>query len=214
MSSAYDNPKSRRRGLGHWVPLAITLTAATVGLAAWMLTQRSDDSDSEDGTESPPEQDLDYDNANYGENPPHGTSDSSPTHSRGLKEEGQPGSWSARVSGALGRTPSPQQFFDNAGKTVSAAVTATGAAITNTLAAIREEDKSAFSDHQTWPEEVDAKKRESYEIRDGTRKRKTVAIVVSADSGLSDLDHGVFHEHAVCTNPDSFEFVRALFWRR
>ena len=63
------------------------------------------------------------------------------------------------MSGALRRTPSPQQFFDSAGKTVAAGMAAAGAAVGSALAAIREEDKGAYADHETWSEEADAKKK-------------------------------------------------------
>lgn len=190
------------------MPLAITVTVATVGLAAWMLSQHNGDSDSEDedvddGRETPPEQDLYYNRAEYGENSAYGTSFHHPIEAHFEPSRPGPGdgSISGRVQSALRRTPSPQQFFDNAGKTIATGIAATSAAITNTLAAIREEDKSAFADHETWSEEADAKKQtRQSETHDAGKRRKTVAIVVSADSILGDLDNAEFIEHAVCAS--------------
>ena len=62
------------------------------------------------------------------------------------------------MSGALRRTPSPHQLLGNAGKTVAAGVAAAGAAVGSALASIREDDKNAYADHETWSEEADAKK--------------------------------------------------------
>jgi hypothetical protein len=106
------------------------------------------------------------------------------------------------MSGALRRTPSPQQFFENAGKTVTAGVAAAGAAAGRALAAIREEDKAAFNDHETWSEEADARKERGDKpaTRDPNRRRRTVAIIVSADNNLLEDDDG-FMEHAVSRTP-------------
>jgi hypothetical protein len=98
------------------------------------------------------------------------------------------------MSGALRRTPSPQQFFDSTGKTVAAGVAAAGAAVGKALASIREEERP-FADNNPWSEEADARKDRA--TPGGGRKRKTVAIVVSADSHVAALEDEGFHEHAV-----------------
>ncbi|SPQ20578.1 3d411623-6a3a-4396-acf5-62451ea5aa8b [Thermothielavioides terrestris] len=68
MSPPYES--SRRRGVwSHWVPLVLTLTVATVGVAAWIWSQREDE-DHEDAEQPGAYQDLDYENADYGDNPP------------------------------------------------------------------------------------------------------------------------------------------------
>jgi hypothetical protein len=97
------------------------------------------------------------------------------------------------MSGALRRTPSPQQFFDSTGKTVAAGVAAAGAAVGKALASIREEDK-AYAENP-WQEEADAKKDRG--PASSGRRRKTVAIVVSADAEVSDLNDDGTHELAV-----------------
>ncbi|GKT87645.1 peroxin 22-like protein [Colletotrichum tofieldiae] len=100
------------------------------------------------------------------------------------------------MSGALRRTPSPQQFFESAGKTVTAGVAAAGAVAGRALAAIREEDKNAYADHETWSEEADARKERAPGPRDPSKRRRTIAVVVSADSHADDFDEDGFHEHA------------------
>ncbi|KAK3298015.1 uncharacterized protein B0H64DRAFT_340079 [Chaetomium fimeti] len=199
MSPPYES--SRRRGVwSHWVPLAVTVTVATAGVAAWIWSLRKDD-DHED-TEQPADvQDLDYDNADYGDNPAYGASrdgavgPKTPTFGGAQPQaESSSSGWAA-----LRRSPSPQQFFDNARRTVAAGVTAAGAAVGSALAAIREEDKSAYADHETWSEEADAKQDRAAgpsQSKDVNKRRKKVAIVISADSRLDDIDADGFHEHA------------------
>jgi hypothetical protein len=70
------------------------------------------------------------------------------------------------------------------------------------LASIREEDKSPFDDTNPWQEEADAKKERapadtSSPLVGGNRRRKTVAIVVSAETGAVPEEEDSFHEHAV-----------------
>ncbi|KXX73426.1 hypothetical protein MMYC01_210330 [Madurella mycetomatis] len=209
MSPPYES--SRRRGVwSHWVPLALTLTVATVGVAAWAWSLRKDD-DQEDAEPPNAYQDLDYENADYGDNPPYGASRDvandpglGDVQSRSADAAYGPAQSQAESTAtgwaALRRTPSPQQFFDSAKRTVAAGVTAAGAAVGSALAAIREEDKTAYADHETWSEEADAKKDKavtaSSQSKDVNRRRKKVAIVVSADNRLDDVDADGFHEHA------------------
>ncbi|KAG5974257.1 hypothetical protein E4U55_008269 [Claviceps digitariae] len=205
--SPNDRGSSRRGVWSHWVPLAVTLTVATAGLAAWVWSQRKD----EDQNSVDDELGFDYETADYGDNPPYGAS------SRDVKAPDQPSrhdsqraddaasyglataqtdvsapGWGARMSGALRRTPSPQQFFDSTGKTVAAGVAAAGAAMGKALASIREEDK-AYGENP-WSEEADAKKERAPTSRYKTRK--TVAIVVSADTKVSNFDDDGTHELA------------------
>lgn len=220
MSSPYDNRGSSRRRNGlwsHWVPLAVTVTVATVGVAAWIWSQRNNEEE-EDAAIA---HDLDYEHGDYGDNPPYGVSGSDGV-SRGappsFKSDLRPGEteygvtqgpglapdttgstgWGSRMSGALRRTPSPQHILDRAGKTVAAGVAAAGTAVGSALSAIREEDKTAFADHETWSQVADSKKATPSvsQTRDSGKRRKTVAIVVSADTHLDDTDEDVYHEHA------------------
>ncbi|MCJ1467901.1 hypothetical protein MMC07_006526 [Pseudocyphellaria aurata] len=220
MSYSYDRyerrstggASSRRSALGYWLPLALTVTAATVGIVAWIWSERNDD-ESDDyykrGDDHPPS------------GPPPefgGSGQGQPHHTRreggqNLEDEGMV----ARMSGALRRTPSPQQLFDGASRRVAAGVAAAGAAVGGALSSIREEDKRDFEDHSRWSEEaefrtggveagvggISSRKRSGSEMRatetssalqaskPGTKavgKRKTVAIVVSA--------HTVDHKHS------------------
>lgn len=262
MSDRYDNSR-RRGVLTHWVPLVLTLTIATAGVAAWAWSQRNRDDDYEDeegehsgfvsgsggGPSGPnpsgsgrpgrtnnqqrPYSDLDYDHADYGDNPPYGASTPQPPPSSAVGNTinladasgsyvgGGPnvpgGGWGARMSDALGRTGSPQHWVGNASKAVTAGITAASAAVGGALASIREGDKDAYADHETWSEEADARHERpaapsatasgsaaaaaATSVAPFTkdvvgRKRKTVAIVVSADHYL-DVDEDGFHEHAV-----------------
>ncbi|KAI1456471.1 hypothetical protein F4805DRAFT_432059 [Annulohypoxylon moriforme] len=216
MSSSYESSRSRRRGVwGHWVPLVVTLTVATVGVAAWAWSQRTNEHEEEESDPEPA--DLDYENADYGENPPYGATgrESRPPGdgvnssfraddvSYGVGEmhpeaSGVAAGWGSQVSGALRRTSSPQQFLTNAGKTVAAGMAGVGAAVGSALAAIREDDKNAYADHETWSEEAEARKEKSPppQPRDSSKRRKTVAIVVSADTNMDEFDADGFHEHA------------------
>ena len=210
--SSFDNSGSRRKGgvWSHWVPLAVTVTVATVGLAPWVWKQRKDDDGPAQNNENGVG--LDYEHADYGDNPAYGATSRSqpkaayPPNDLGAQTEGtihlQPdpndAGWGARMSGALRRTPSPQQFFEHAGKSVSAGMAAASAAAGRALAAIREEDKAAFNDHETWSEEADARRERPGEgrPRDPSKRRRTVAIIVSADNNVQEDEDG-FMEHAV-----------------
>jgi hypothetical protein len=184
----------------------VTVTVATVGVAAWAWSQRKED-DHPDTEQPAAYQDLDYDNADYGDNPAYGaskggTDPKAPPPSGGTQpRSGDAGESSSSGWAALRRSPSPQQFFDSARRTVAAGVTAAGAAVGSALAAIREEDKTAYADHETWSEEADAKQDRaagpSQSSKDANKRRKKVAIVISADNHLDDIDADGFHEHAV-----------------
>lgn len=189
------------------MPLVLTLTIATAGVAAWAWSQRKDADE-----ENEHEPDLDYENADYGDNPPYGSSrDYRPPPGQAGPPPMQPGhdgyqpgtdipgdpsqaGWGARMSGALRRTPSPQQFFDSAGKTVAAGAAAAGAVMGKALASIREEDKH-YGESNPWSEEADAKKDRS--VPSSGKRRKTVAIVVSADGRSTETHDDGFQEHAV-----------------
>lgn len=216
MSTSYDRFErrpQRRSALGYWVPLVLTITVATIGLAAWVWSERSDDD--EDATDHVRDDDRSvrtappvYGDLREGETA-FGTTSRQPEESS---------SYMARMSGALRRTPSPQQVFDGASRTVVGGLAAAGAVVGNALSSIREEVKDPYADHRTWSEEAELRKAgitteqptasssqtrgELSQKASGSRntQRKTVALVVSADSG-----HGGFgdeeefhHEHAVC----------------
>lgn len=116
------------------------------------------------------------------------------------------------ISGVVRRTPSPQQWYDTASKRVVAGVAAAGAMVGGALSAIREEGSQDYEDHDRWTEETQHPERrnvtatsadsqqavdthtetDNRSIREGPNgkqygKRRTVAVVVSAESTL---DHG------------------------
>ncbi|KAL8799060.1 MAG: hypothetical protein Q9182_006185 [Xanthomendoza sp. 2 TL-2023] len=223
MSYSYDRyQQSRRRSsgasrhsaLGYWIPLAVTVTVATAGLAAWIWSERKDADDDDDNY-------YDYPKGE-GRKPPDYRDDAPegvPYQPRGGGPQMQDDTFVARVQGAIRRTPSPQQLFDGASRRVVARLTAAGAAVGGALSAIREEDRRDFEDHSRWSEEAETRAtaatapapidRNAVEAtmsgtqastREGKRgkKRKTVAVVVSADIGHHDAGEEVSYiqEHA------------------
>lgn len=219
---------SRRGGLSYWIPLALTVTVATVGIAAWIWSERQDDDD-DTPRPYPPGPDP---GPSYNRNPD-GTVRTGPPSYADVRpgevaygttqRQDESQGYMARMSGALRRTPSPQQFMEGASRTVVAGVAAAGAVVGSALSSIREEDKNAYRDHKTWSEEAEARlpgvspgPASGIEMRSvneagvaatprvpvANERRKTVAIVVSADTnddGIMDEDD-IFVEHAVCTS--------------
>lgn len=239
MSYSYDRYERQRRqtygtaqrtAWGYWIPLVLTVTVATAGLAAWIWSETRDDEDgyrprpppSGYDNAPPPQSTYDPPTPDYGNAPSSGFGSVPPGQT---PYAGQPGtrqteeeSLVTRMSGALRRTPSPQQIFDGASRTVAAGVAAAGAAVGGALSSIREEDKSAYEDHSRWSEEADSQNggasRKGLELRDTESppvvrqvltgaeaggKRKTVAIVMSAKSDYDYEEEASFHqEYAVC----------------
>ena len=186
------------------MPLVLTVTVATAGLAAWVWSERRDDEDesSED------------DNLSYGEEADRktqrGANNNAPLNrdNTGLSQGVVPqDDLMSRVQGVIRRTPSPQQVFDTVSKKTAAGWAAAGAA----LASIREEDKDdAYGDHNRWSEEaairrnVEAQSAQSSSavdeqarafaasVRSGGNaggKRTTVVLVVSAESLVDSHDN-------------------------
>ena len=199
--------RSRRSPLGYWVPLAVTVTIATAGLAAWVWSERRDD----------PSSSSDDDDLSYGEDRESSHVSRQPQHEKyetARDEEGLV----ARMSGAIRRSPSPQQLIDGASRRVVASVAAAGAMVGGALTSIREEGhgNDHFGDHSRWSEEAEKKGRvdaqadrstsavtdrnltysqsaHGSDVRGDTtqsrsaatrhgEKRKTVAVVLSAEA--------------------------------
>ncbi|KAF7573083.1 Tymo-45kd-70kd domain containing protein [Pyrenophora tritici-repentis] len=207
-----SSSRNNRSALGFYVPLILTVTVATAGLAAWVWSSREDSRDYNSD-----------DDLSYGE-------DSAQERRQGRSAVGRDVSgfsaaeaggegWGdstllGRAHGVIRRTPSPQQLFDTVSKKTAAGWAAAGAAAGAALASIREEDRDeAFGDHSRWSEEATLRRNVEAQGRDSgvavdthTRsfaetvrkaegrgdkdwgKRRTVVLVVSAES-LSDMDH-------------------------
>ena len=247
MSYNYDRFDRRRQSrshhtiLGHWVPLVVTVTVATIGLAVWIWSERRDSVDDD-------EDHPDYPRPDYGPPPPGGysgpppgpyppgpmggpPSQYPPPPGPEMRGAGEDESFVARMSGAIRRTPSPQQLLNTAGKQITAGVAAAGAAVGGALQSIREEDKDDFGDHSRWSEEAEERRRavalseqskqavssqaDAFNAsagrpaalvqlgstsRGGAGRRKNVALVVSAESGIGELrpgDESYRTEHTV-----------------
>jgi len=196
-----QSSSSRRSTFGFYVPLILTVTVATAGVAAWVWSVREDSGDYSS------DEDLSYGEDSSHEkrrgNAPVTESRRDNTGlSRGATHEDESTIF-GRAQSVIRRTPSPQQLFDTVSKKTAAGLAAAGAAAGAALASIREEDKDeAFGDHDRWAEEdtirrsVEAQSRDSAaavdtqaksfaaSVKNGpsTGKRKTVVLVVSAES--------------------------------
>lgn len=214
----YDNRRrtttygasSGRTTFGYWVPLVFTVTVATLGVAAWIWRERRDNEeyDGRDNRPPPGYGDVGPGQTAYTPGPqapmgPPGPSGPPPFEPPRQEDPGM----MSRVSEAFRRTPSPQQFFDEASRRVTAGVAAAGAAVGSALSAIREEDKGDYEDHSRWSEEANGRGRDTRPIEASqsvagrkSDRRKIVAIVVSAETKHGDEgdDIGYHQEHAVC----------------
>lgn len=203
---------SQRTAYGYWIPLGLTILAATVGLAAWAWKERNDNNRDDD--------DPDYSRRPRRDQAPPGA-DRHPL----FQAEPRPGgtalvvsgneeeSFMNRLSSAARRAPSPQQMYDGASRQVAAGVAAAGAVLGKGLNTIKEND---FKDHKRWAEEVETREKDaSAGPAVGTppakaeraraqvkEKRKMVAVVVSAEmsSDYEVDDEEAYHvAHAVST---------------
>ncbi|KAI4943992.1 hypothetical protein J4E91_009140 [Alternaria rosae] len=206
---------SRNRGaLGFYVPLILTVTVATAGLAAWVWSAREDSRDYSSD-----------DDLSYGEDSAHEKRQGRAPAARDVSGfpvgegggEGYgygDGTLLGRAQGVIRRTPSPQQLFDTVSKKTAAGWAAAGAAAGAALASIREEDKDeAFGDHSRWNEEATIRRNVEAQSRDSNAavdvqarsfaasvrkaegrgesyggRRKTVVLVVSAESLMDRVD--------------------------
>ncbi|KAL1801064.1 hypothetical protein ACET3X_001406 [Alternaria dauci] len=214
-----QNNSRNRSALGFYVPLILTVTVATAGLAAWVWSAREDSRDysSDDDLSYGEDSSLEK---RQGRAPAARDASGFPLGEgggEGYGFGGGDGTLLGRAQGVIRRTPSPQQLFDTVSKKTAAGWAAAGAA----LASIREEDKDeAFGDHSRWSEEatlrrnVEAQSRESNAAVDAqarsfaasvrkaegrgeySGKRKTVVLVVSAESLMDrvDDDEGSYRE--------------------
>jgi hypothetical protein len=205
MSFSYDRYDRRqsshsRSTFGYWVPLVLTVTVATAGVVAWVWSERREEDDSSDDA------DLSYGEDRDGKTP--GGPRDNTSMSQGVTHEDE--SLVGRVQGVLRRTPSPQQVFDAVSKRTAAGVAAASAAAGAALASIREEDRDDLQgDHSRWSEEAALRRHTEAQSSQSTvavdtqtksfaasvrgaqpsgGRRKTVAIVVSAESLMDSYD--------------------------
>lgn len=181
----YDAARRRqvrpgRSALGYWVPLVVTVTIATAGLAAWIWSERQqDDNDNDDNDQRDDPEDDKYDH-------PLDYPEDLPDQQAEPRDEG----FLARMTG---RTPSPQQLFDRTGQRIRAAVGLSGEG--------RPEERTepAFSDSEHWNEEAESKRSQQATSRPISNKAKrTIAIVLSAETDNQQDDEASYRtEHAV-----------------
>lgn len=224
--------------LGYWVPLVTIGTIAVGGLAAWIWSERSEhDADEDDyphekptpgpadgyvplqdPTQPPQPIGGDVTGTSYGGGSASAYYDASSTTTRNVSERND-ASFLGRV---MRRTPSPQQFFDNASKQVMGGMAAAGKALGSIMEVNsrdqseerpRLDEREGFSDHERWSEEAEDRQRINIVERDSDAAKRsnvsggkgkqsakrTVAIVVSADVDCYDTSNDdAFHtEHGV-----------------
>jgi hypothetical protein len=182
----YDTARRRqarpgRSALGYWLPLVVTVTIATAGLAAWIWSERQHDSDDDDNDRHDDAEDDTYNHPlDYPEDIPN-------TREQAPGDQGF-------LSRVTGRTPSPQQFFDTAGQRIRSAVGLSGSS-----AAGRQEEgaEPAFSDNEHWNEEAETKRsqRLSSSNNPTNKSKRTVVVVLngedSEDGNVHDIEHAV-----------------------
>lgn len=185
----YDTARRRqarpgRSPLGYWLPLVVTVTIATAGLAAWVWSERQHDNDDDDDNDRHEYTGDDtYDHpVDYPEDIPHTREQVPDSGDQGF------------LSRVTGRTPSPQQFFDNAGQRIRSAVGLSGSG-----AAGRQEEggEPAFSDNEHWNEEAETKRTQrSTSSGHATNKpKRTVVVVLNGEEQEDGPDYNT--EHAV-----------------
>ena len=185
----YDTARRRqtrpgRSALGYWLPLVVTVTIATAGLAAWIWSERQHDNDDDDNDRQDDTEDDTYDHPlDYPEDIPE------------MREQAPDSSDHGFLSRVAGRTPSPQRFFDNAGQRIRSAVGLSGSG-----AAGKQEERGdpAFSDNEHWNEEAETKRSQratSSSHAVNNKSKRTVVIVLngdeSEDAPINDTEHAV-----------------------
>lgn len=177
---------SKRSTFGYWVPLIITVTAATAGIATWIWSERiSNEDDDAYGDYVPPNEACEeYDHRRQascgarievrdGENPPQ-YEDEFTENDQGITSAQYQGATRETIPLApeadesfvaqwRRRTPSPQQLFDGASKRVAAGVAAVGRGLSSITEEERERGRpdEVFNDHERWSEEAESLDREN-----------------------------------------------------
>ena len=193
----YDAARRRqarpgRSALGYWLPLVVTVTIATVGLAAWIWSERQQDDDHDNDRHDDAEDDT-YDH-------PLECPDDVP-QSRGQTSDTPDQGFLARMTG---RTPSPQQLFDNAGQRIRSAVGLPGSSAVEKQ---QEGPDPAFSDNEHWNEEAETKRsqRPAQSSHQTNKSKRTVVVVLNGqdqdDEPTYRTEHAVSSTQCSCNKP-------------
>lgn len=163
-----------RSTFSYWVPLIITVTAATAGVVAWAWnehrqgSEEDDDADYEYYDERIEEEDsstIHGDDRSAGGATAGGSvagTSAYGTTNRSTSEvdvtNSQNESFVSQMRGAIRRAPSPQKMFEGASKRVSAGMAMLGRG----LGSVNEEAPGDdYVDHERWSEEADTRERET-----------------------------------------------------
>jgi len=205
----------------YWLPVGITIASAAFGLAVWAWNERRFSSDDEDDDETSSDYDKSYERTERDEVVEEQGYEASAQQQAAYAEQGtgeveetlevrdteetqhseQQNSVFGRVSGAIRRTPSPQQLFGAASKGVASGVAAAGAVVGRGLSALKETDED-FQDHERWGDEaekqgVEASARGPSVSNTNPKKKRMVCVVVSAAERDGIQGEGSAIEHAV-----------------
>lgn len=181
-----------RSALGYWLPLVVTVTIATAGLAAWIWSERQQDDHDDDDRHDDTEDDK-YDHPlDYPDDTAQSRDQPSDTPDQGFL---------ARMTA---RTPSPQQFFDSAGQRIRSVV---GISAPSSTERQDQGPDPAFSDNEHWNEEADTKRsqRPAASSHATSKPKRTVALVLNGqdqhDESTYRTERAVSSTPRLCENP-------------
>ncbi|KAG9602716.1 hypothetical protein KCU77_g2439, partial [Aureobasidium melanogenum] len=194
----YDAARRRqarpgRSALGYWLPLVVTVTIATAGLAAWIWSERHQDEDEDDNDRHDDIQDDTYDHPlDYPDDVPQSQGDAPDARDQGFL---------ARMTG---RTPSPQQLFDSAGQRIRSAVGISGS---STVERQQKGPDPAFSDNEHWNEEAETKrsKRPAPSSHQTNRPKRTVAVVLNGEDQDDESTYPTEHASILSHLPENID---------
>ncbi|KAK6006975.1 hypothetical protein QM012_005983 [Aureobasidium pullulans] len=194
----YDAARRRqvrpgRSALGYWLPLVVTVTIATAGLAAWIWSERQQDEDDDDNDRHDNPEDDKYDHPlEYPDDVPHFQDQVSDSRDQGFL---------ARMTA---RTPSPQQFFDSAGQRIRSAVGISGYTVAERQ---QEGPDPAFSDNEHWNEEAETKRsqRPAPSNHATNKPKRTVAIVLNGEDQNDEATNHIEHASILSHLPDHID---------
>lgn len=215
--SRYDRQQrrsttSQRTAWNYWLPIGITVASAAIGFAVWAWNERRGAEEEYEDTTTDEDLDDPY-VTGYNDRAKRTRRAEADLGSQSQGEvqetievrdveqeqrEAQEGMFS-RVSGAIRRTPSPQQLFTGASKTMAAGAAAAGAFMGRGLTVLKENEDD-FEDHERWSDEAEKQSAETStraaarEVNP-PRKKRMVCVVVSAEErdGISGMNSAIQH---------------------